>query len=84
MPDYALKELKSADAGDDRTAVTLNIETDKGPIRLTMNAAQLYHFITSLDTVEQQASIDPVAGPAAAEAVRMRFHTWTDSISGTR
>lgn len=75
MNDFTLKALKSAEISKDRTSVALQLETDKGPISISMNAVQLEHFATSLEGLEQQLTIiNPAAGPASGEAVQMRFY----------
>jgi len=75
MADYNLKALTNADVPNDRSKVTLSMDTDSGPITLTMDAAQFEHFTTALEGVEQHLTmLDPVAGRRPWESVQMRLH----------
>ena len=58
----------------DRDSFTLHIETEEaGTITLAMNRAGLDHFVSSLQRIEQQATIlNPTAGSAAGERVEVR------------
>jgi hypothetical protein len=68
------KGLSSADVAKDRTGFRLHIDTEQGPITLAMNRAGLDHFVTSLQAIEQQATVlDPVAGAAPGESVGYRL-----------
>jgi hypothetical protein len=75
MADFTLKALTGADVRKDRSGITLKLDTDQGPVSLTMTAAQLDHLVTSLEGVEQQLTVlDPPGGLAPGEAAQMRFY----------
>lgn len=67
------KELKSEEISKDRTIIAVQLETDKEPVSISMNAVQLDHFATSLEGLEHQL-IDPIAGVAAGGPEQIRFH----------
>lgn len=83
MAEYKLHALASADVKNDRSAITLKLETDNGPVNISMTPAQLDHFVTAMEGIEQHLTmLDPVAGPAKGEAVQMRFYVVDGSNVG--
>jgi hypothetical protein len=75
MPDYNLKALVNADVPNDRSKVTLRMDTDSGSVNLTMDVVQFEHFTTALEGVEQHlTALDPVAGQKPGEAIQMRTY----------
>ena len=75
MADFTLKALTGAEVRKDRSGITLKLDTDQGPVSLTMTATQLDHFVTSLEGVEQQLTVlDPPGGLAPGAAAQMRFY----------
>ena len=76
---YAKKGLTGANMRKDLDSFTLHIETEEGTITLHMNRAGLDHFVSSLQRIEQQATIlNPTAGSAPGERVEMR----TEIVNG--
>jgi hypothetical protein len=70
MPDYNLKSLTNADVPNDRSKVTLRMDTDAGSVNLTMDVAQFEHFTTALEGVEQHLTVlDPGRKPGDAAIV---------------
>jgi hypothetical protein len=75
MPDYNLKSLTNADVPNDRSKVTLRMDTDAGSVNLTMDVAQFEHFTTALEGVEQHLTmLDPDRARAGGWRDLRDFH----------
>jgi hypothetical protein len=79
MPTFRLKALIDAHVSDDRSGITLNLDTDQGPVSLAMTATELDHFSTAWEGVEQGLTmLDPVSGTVPGEAAQMRRYIVDD------
>jgi hypothetical protein len=79
MPTFKFKALADAHVSDDRSGITLNLDTDQGPVSLAMTAAELDHLATALEGVEQRLTmLDPASGTVPGEAAPMRRYIVDD------
>ena len=83
MPTFKFKALADAHVSDDRSGITLNLDTEQGPVSLAMTAAELDHFATALEGVEQRLMmLDPASGTVPGEAAQMRCYIVDDMNVG--
>jgi hypothetical protein len=74
MVAYMLKAITGAELNSDRTTFSLRIETDQGPISLSMDRAQMDRFAMLMEGIEQKTlMMDHVARAAGGKEPQMRF-----------
>lgn len=74
MVAYTFKALTGANLSQDQGTFTLTMETEQGPISLSMNRAQMDHFAITIEGIEQRTMmLDRAKEAGQREVLEMRF-----------